>query len=391
MAGANFPGCHLTYDIGPDRLILWVPYVEPRQVLWLGDSPSPARCMRLYDVDEVRCMHQLTPFLLARRAAATPFYLLPASEREAPMVVVAAAAALPPLRLNQALLQPAMDRARVIKTDYELSMLRRAIQLSSEAHAHVASHLLGMSNERQIEAAFQAYCTARGSRTQSYPIIAASGPNASTLHYGANKEALAHRQLVVVDAGCEWDCYASDITRTLPLKGSWGPESGAIHALVEKMQKQAIAAVRPGVIFRDIHLDACSVALDGLLALGILRGPRDQLAAAGTVTAFFPHGLGHHVGLEVHDVAATLPLLLSASLGLDEGKRRLLTPADLVAMTRAVEADEYDARQKLRPNMVITVEPGMYVLATLPRSPPEPSSCSFTDASLPLSEKQTQQ
>ena len=149
-------------------------------------------------------------------------------------------------------------------------------------------------------------------------MIAGSGPNASTLHYGANNQALAGRELVVVDAGAEWSCYASDITRTLPLNhfsggngngsGGWGRLSGragAVYDLVLRMQAECVARVRPGVAFRDLQLRAARVAVEGLLELGIFRrdagfGP-DDIYAAGTAAAFFPHGLGHHVGLDVHE------------------------------------------------------------------------------------------
>ncbi len=154
-------------------------------------------------------------------------------------------------------------------------------------------------------------------------MIAGSGANASTLHYGANDEPLAGRELVVLDAGAEWACYASDVTRTLPLPpkaaapggGGTGPrpspEARAVYDLVLRMQRECVARVRPGVAFRDLQLHAARVAVEGLLELGIFRPPpgspggrgsvADEIFAAGTVAAFFPHGLGHHVGLDVHE------------------------------------------------------------------------------------------
>ncbi|PHH61129.1 hypothetical protein CDD81_746 [Ophiocordyceps australis] len=364
IAGANFADCHVTYEIGAQRLILWIPYVEPRQVLWYGSRPGPARCLQMTDVDEVRYASQLPGFMARYRAApkSKTVYLLHA-EQQPP-----GPSAQPSVDTTK--LQPAMDRARVVKTDYEVAMLRRANAISSMAHRRVAEMLLRLPSERHIEATFQAACTQRGTRDQAYPIIAASGTNAATLHYGANADSLRGRQLVVLDAGCELNCYASDVTRTLPISGSFSPTARAIHALVQRMQDSCIQRVCAGVLFYDLHVHASAVALDGLLELGILRGARAEIERAGTVAAFFPHGLGHHVGLEVHDVPGQKPLIASHGLRLEDGKRAVVTPAALVAMQReawresaADEASEASAerqRQKLRPNMVVTIEPGIY-------------------------------
>ncbi|PNY23059.1 Xaa-Pro aminopeptidase, partial [Tolypocladium capitatum] len=355
LAGANFPDCHVTYEIAADRLVLWIPYVEPRQLLWFGSKPSAARCAQLYDVDEVRYVSQLPRFLRGCPSTTT-LYVLHADQ--APGLDGLGGG----MEINHALLRPAMDRARVVKTDYEVAMIRRANAVSSAAHRAVAERLLRISGERDVEAVFQAACTSRGARAQSYPIIAGAGANASTLHYSANDQPLAGKQVVVLDAGCEWDCYASDITRTLPIAGAFSPRAAAVHAIVQRMQEECIAGVRPGAVFYELHLHAAAVALDGLLRLGILKGDADEVARAGTVAAFFPHGLGHHVGLEVHDVAGGLPLIAASarSLRLEDGKREMISPQALVAMgSRSVSARDRE-RRRLRPNMIVTVEPGIY-------------------------------
>ncbi|GAO18222.1 hypothetical protein UVI_02022880 [Ustilaginoidea virens] len=330
LSGANFEDCVVTYEIAPDKLTLWIPYVEPRQILWFGSKPSACECLRRYDVDQVRYTTQLSKFLKAYAA----------SPKSSPTVYILHPDQAPDLgnggdmtkshmlHLDHALLKPAMDRSRLIKTDHEVALIRRANDISSAAHRRVAENMLRLSNERQIEAIIQAVCIANGARSQAYPIIAGSGRNASTLHYTANNAPLEGKQSVVIDAGCEWECYASDITRTLPLSGSFTPRAGAIHAIVQRMQDECIREVRPGKLWREIHLLAASIGLDGLLNLGILKGHRDEIARAGTVAAFFPHGLGHHVGLDVHDVSSTLPLAVAqAGLQLDYGKRTMVTPA----------------------------------------------------------------
>lgn len=346
LSGANFPDCHVTYEIAADRLTLWIPHVEPRQVLWFGSRPSAARCKRLYDVDEVYYASQLPKFVRRRRAShpLTTTYVLHADQ--APDAGPHAES-----HVDHVLLRPAMDRARIVKTDYEVAMVRRASDISSAAHRRVAELLLRLTNEHDIEAVFQAVCTAHGTRSQAYPIIAAAGTNASTLHYDANDQPLSGRDVVVLDAGCEWDCYTSDITRTLPLSGSFPPKAAAVHAIVQRMQQECIARVRPGAVLYELQLHGSAVALEGLRRLGILKGDAGEIARAGTVAAFFPHGLGHHVGLEVHDV-----------YGRSEGKRDMVTPAALAAMADEVRCFSVSKRQRqgLKPNMIITIEPGIY-------------------------------
>ncbi|KAG5942813.1 hypothetical protein E4U53_007157 [Claviceps sorghi] len=380
LAGADFEDCFVTYEIGHDKLTLWIPYVEPRQILWFGTKPSAAECQRRFDVDEVRYTTQLGKFLrnyAANPASPTTYILHP---DQAPDLGSRGGSKL---RLDDALLRPAMDRARVIKTGYEVAMIRRANDISSAAHRRVAESITRLTNEREVEAIIHAVCIANGARSQAYPVIAGAGSNGATLHYGSNDAPLENKQCLVLDAGCEWNCYASDITRTLPISGSWSPKAAAIHAIVQRMQDECIRQVRPGTVWRDLHLLAAEIGMDGLLALGILKGPRDEVARAGTMAAFFPHGLGHHVGLDVHDVSGTLALVATeaatadASRGvqLDHGKRPMVTPAMLAHMRRerstrgqkhtagaqaGVAAAGDGKRQHLLPNMIVTVEPGIY-------------------------------
>ena len=268
-----------------------------------------------------------------------------------------------------------MDAARVIKTPYEIAAIRRANAVSSAAHRGVLRRLRHMTNERELEAFFRGYCIAAGARHQAYPVIAGSGPNAATLHYDSNDSPLAGRQFVVLDAGCEWLLYASDITRTLPIGGKLTPEAKSVYSIVERMQEACIAAVRPGVAYYRLHLAAAAIAAEGLLALGVLRNATArEILARGTVSAFFPHGLGHHVGLDVHDVSGRESLMLGgAGAAADAvgggrrrrrgaaGKREWVTAEMMGWLCRDEQTVSlpYKGRQTLVENMVVTVEPGM--------------------------------
>ncbi|KAG7126253.1 Xaa-Pro aminopeptidase PEPP like protein [Verticillium longisporum] len=341
LAGVNVPDCAVTYNLADDRLTVWIPYVEPRKVLYNGRVPSIKDVLAASDVDEVRHMQDLPAFLhaYAHQHDKATVYLLDTSQSHPALVDNAR------VHIDSAALRTAMDEARVTKTAHEIALIRKANAVSSAAHRAVMRHIRRFASERQVAALFTAECTVRGAPTQAYAPIAGSGPNAATLHYGANDEPLAGRHVLVLDAGCEVNCYASDVTRTLPLgpTGHFTPEARQIYDLVERMQEACVAAA-PGLLYYSLHLKASAIALRGLLRLGILKGDEKAIWAAGTVAAFFPHGLGHHIGLETHDVTGRDRLLLAAGEREPRAKREGVSAETLV----------------LRPGMVVTVEPGIY-------------------------------
>ncbi|KIH93089.1 peptidase [Sporothrix brasiliensis 5110] len=332
IAGADFENCAATYDLATDNLILWVPYIDPRQVMWYGTSPGPKECLAKTDLDEVRYTTDLDAFLRQRldlgaadvvrigasfgssfcrdqnrrgtSSSTTTLYVLHADQIPD---VLKDEPAPSSLVVDSSSLLPAMDSARVVKTAYEIDLIRKANDVSSSAHAAVLRQLKNMTNESDIEAVFVNHCVAvHGAKHQAYPVIAGSGTNASVLHYFCNDEPLAGRQLVCLDAGAEWDLYASDVTRTFPISGSFTPKAAAIYAAVQRMQDEVFARFKPGAPFAYLHLHAAYVAAQELLRLGILKnGSATEILAKGTISAFFTHGLGHHVGLEVHDVLSS--------------------------------------------------------------------------------------
>ncbi|KAK3295915.1 putative Xaa-Pro aminopeptidase [Chaetomium fimeti] len=376
MAGADFQGCAVTYDIRKDHLVLWVPRIDPKTVLWFGGVPTPEECKAASDVDDVRYIETLSETLCPALEPGETIYVLHRDQipkLDHLMVVV---------RVDTTHLRLAMDAARVIKTDHEIALIRRANAISSAAHKAVLHSIKRFTNEREVDSLFTGYCTAHGAPIQAYPVIAASGANASTLHYADNNQPFKNRQLLILDAGAEYHCYASDVTRTIPLR-TFSRNAGAIYRLVERMQAECIAQIRPGVRYRALHAHACAVAVAGLLRLGVLRGGSEgEILGRGTVAAFFPHGLGHHVGLEVHDVSGRERLLLGGAAaaggaGARGGrvggrmgmrmKREGMTPGVVAALWAdenrpegAMAASLGGPGQKLAEGMVVTVEPGIY-------------------------------
>jgi Xaa-Pro dipeptidase len=258
-------------------------------------------------------------------------------------------------------LMPAMDACRVIKDDFEIGYIREANRISAVAHTEVLKNITKVSNEAAVEGIFTGTCLALGAKKQAYPPIVGSGPNAATLHYINNNEALEGRQVLLLDAGCEVNCYACDVTRTFPIDIDWpSSEAKEIYDLVTRMQFLCISQMKPGVHFRNVHVLAHYVATHGLLQLGIFQnGSIEEIINAGTTLAFFPHGLGHHVGLEVHDVedAADPMAILS-----DKEKMEIALFKDSYGHLidpRTCRAPATMESSGLREGMIVTVEPGM--------------------------------
>lgn len=199
------------------------------------------------------------------------------------------------------ILKEAIQYSRAVKSEYEIALIQKASDISSAAHKAVMQKVRHAANETELEAVLLHECVKRGAKNQAYGTIVASGRAASTLHYVPNDQPLEGKLNVLLDAGCEVDCYASDITRTFPINGKFTPESRAIYDIVLEMQLESIASLKEGVSWDAVHANAHRIAIDGLLELGILKGDREEIFQSRTSVAFFPHGLGHYMGMDTHD------------------------------------------------------------------------------------------
>lgn len=202
---------------------------------------------------------------------------------------------------NLSILKEAVEYSRVIKSPYEIALMQKASHISSEGHKLVMQKVRHAANEAELHAVFTSHCTSKRARNMAYDVIAASGRAAATLHYVRNDQSLAGKLNLLMDAGCELDCYASDITRTFPIGGKFTQESRAIYDIVLRMQLESIAMLKEGTRWDDVHEHAHRVAIDGLLALGILKGDKEEIFRSRTSVAFMPHGLGHYLGMDTHD------------------------------------------------------------------------------------------
>lgn len=256
-------------------------------MLWSGLPLSAAEAQEQFDVDAV-----LTTADSPLIAATTTVFSMPDQVSRT----------LPGVSIATGILKEAVDEARAIKDAYEVALIKAANKITEHAHHASMAAIKTATNEREIEAVFTQTCIAEGAPTQAYTGIFGAGRAGSTLHYIKNNQPLAGKLNMLLDAGSEQDNYASDVTRTFPINGKFSKESREIYDIVLKMQKDTLAVCKEGKSWDEVHVLAHRVAVEGLLAIGILKnGSVDEILESRTSCAFLPHGLGHYLGMDTHD------------------------------------------------------------------------------------------
>lgn len=225
-------------------------------------------------------------------------------------------------------LRPLSGEQRLIKNEAELAIMRRAGQISSQAHHRAMQFCHAGAFEYQLEAEILHEFAMQGARYPAYNSIVGSGENGCILHYTENSSPLKDGDLVLIDAGCELAGYAADISRTFPVSGRFTPDQAALYQLVLDAQLACIDAVKPGTTFAELNAIAEQILTQGLLQLGILQGDLTELITSKACKQYFMHGIGHWLGLDVHDVGAY-----------------------------KVAGED----RPFAPGMVLTIEPGLYI------------------------------
>ena len=219
---------------------------------------------------------------------------------------------------------------RLIKSESELVQMRQAAAIATEAHNRAMQFTEPGRFEYEVQAEIEHIFRLRGAMGPAYPSIVASGVNACVLHYIENTRQMQDGDLLLIDAGCAYGYYNSDITRTFPVSGKFTPEQKILYEIVLEAQKQAIAQVQPGNTFKSVHDTAVRVITEGLVELGILQGEVDKIIEEEKYKPYYMHRTSHWLGLDVHDVG--------------------------------VYQHGEDKPQILQPGQVLTVEPGLYIV-----------------------------
>ncbi|HVY54115.1 MAG TPA: Xaa-Pro aminopeptidase [Gammaproteobacteria bacterium] len=233
-------------------------------------------------------------------------------------------------------LSDTIHEMRLIKSPAEIKLMQKAADIAAQAHIRAMKACKPGVNEYSLEAEITYEFQRSGARYPAYTSIIGSGANTCILHYNANNQIIKNGSLVLIDAGDEYQYYASDITRTFPANGTFSPEQRAIYQIVLNAQKAAINHIKPGVTFDSVHAVAVKVLTQGLIKLGLLRGSLKKLIQNRAYVPFYMHSTSHWLGLDVHDAG------------------------------RYTENNQW---RKLKPGMVLTVEPGIYISAAMKKVP----------------------
>lgn len=227
---------------------------------------------------------------------------------------------------------------RLVKDQTDLVNLRKACQISADAHVVAMKKTKPGMTERQVQAVMVEEFYRQGSAREGYNFIVASGNSATTLHYNFNDQVCEDGELLLIDAGAEYNYYTGDITRCYPVNGKFSAAQKSIYQGVLKIQKEIINFVKPGLFFKDLHEMATNLLVDLMFELNLVKGRKEDVIKSGEHKKYYPHGVGHWLGMDVHD----------AGLYFIKGKPR-----------------------PIEPGMVFTVEPGLYIPGTDKTAPPE--------------------
>ncbi len=336
LTGVNEPGYHAILDIKSGETHLFAPKRDAQFAVWHGRIKPMEEIQELYEPDH---LHYDTQLLSVFNDLDTSvIYCL--NEEQAEFLEDLDRS----LTLEVETLADAITYCRCIKTDYELDLMRKAAEINNLAHLEVMKNVKPGMYEYETKAIFDYHQQKHGLLQPAYTGIHAGGANSAILHYVENNQKINDGDLYLIDAGFEYKGYSSDYTRTYPINGTFSDDQAAVYQVVLDALNQSIESTEPGVKMEELHLGACRTILQGLKEIGIVKGDVEEMMQADIFALFFPHGLGHFLGLDTHDVG-----------GYPKGVERIERPG--IKYLRV--------RRELIPGMVITVEPGIYFIPAL--------------------------
>jgi Xaa-Pro aminopeptidase len=322
-------------EYSTDLCVLFCLDKDPTLEVWHGRRFGPKQAKQQYAVNTAFALDQLDERLLDLIDGHQHVYFAQGHSHEADELVFSSLQALrdAPKQSKQA---PAslidvriiLDEMRLIKSASEIDIMRQAAAIATQAHIRAMQFAEAGKNEYHLEAEIHHEFAMQGAKHPAYGTIVGAGDNACILHYTENNQGLKYGDLVLIDAGCEWQGYASDITRTFPISGQFSTEQKQLYQLVLDAQQAAFAVIKPNSTIKQASDVAIAVITQGLIDLNILKGELADNIKTQTYREFYMHGLSHWLGLDVHDVG-----------------------------NYKIDGQE----RPLEPGMVLTVEPGIYI------------------------------
>lgn len=347
LFGVREPGYMGALDVLTGKTTLFMPRLPEEYILWMGEIRPPQDVQEHYGVDEVVYIDQIASWF--NNASPECVFIQHGSNSDSGSKV--RSADFPGLRntfpVDESVLHDLIYECRVHKNSEELRLLRHVNRISADAHIEMMRQVCPNLMEYQLESIFAYSCYYNGGcRLMSYTPIVGSGPNSAILHYGhagaPNNRRIEDGDMVLCDMGAELYCYASDITNCFPASGSFTADQKLVFQTVAAMQSAVLDSMGPGVDWAKMQELSYRVMCEQLIAAGLLKGSVDAMMDANVGGVLMPHGLGHLLGIDTHDVGGYPP---GTSRDTRDGYRSLRT------------------RRQLEPGMVITVEPGIYFIA----------------------------
>lgn len=349
--GLDMPGLAAVIDLDTHRQCVFGNELTVEQIIWQGPQPSLAQQCERVGVFSTARFAQLQGTVQKARSQGRKIHFLP-QYRCDNILLVRQLLGVEPDAIADQVSEPlirAVVAQRSLKTEPEIEQIEAAINISYEMQTTAMKMSRPKMREQEVAAAMEGIALARGCRLAFPSIFSIHG---ETLHNHGYGNVMRAGDIVVNDCGAESDLhYASDVTRSFPVSGKFSARQRHIYQIVLAAQEKAIAAIRPGVEFRDIHRLACTVLACGLKELGLIRGDVEQAVDAGAHTLFFQCGLGHMLGLDVHDMEA---------LGED-----YVGYTDTIRRKAKFGWRSLRLAKALEPGFVVTVEPGLYFIPAL--------------------------
>lgn len=336
LTGVDEADYHLILDLRTETYHLFAPKRDEHYGVWHGRIKSKDDIQTLYEPDELHYDNELLTVL--KNLNPNKIYCL--NEEQAEYLEDLDRS----FNVDSESLNDAITFCRTIKTEDELDLMREAARVNNIAHRKVMEAVKPGMYEYELKALFDYHQVKRGLLFPAYSGIHAAGSNSAILHYTECGSRLNNGELYLIDAGYECEGYASDITRTYPANGRFTDEQAAVYQTVLNALNHSIEMVEPGIKMEDLHLAAAEIIVEGLKRMGLVKGSVAELMENDIFALFFPHGLGHFLGLDTHDVG-----------GYPKGVDRIDRPG--IRFLRA--------RRELQAGMVITIEPGIYFIPAL--------------------------
>lgn len=374
----GFPEPEAVLVLIPNRIegqvVLFCRDKDPALEVWTGIRSGQAGALADYHVDQafsIKQLDEVMPTLLDGRE--TVYSLMatqqPLQQQISHWVSIVRSRvrqdAKPPVALKA--LEPILHEMRLRKSKVELEVMQYAMDVSAKAHVRAMQECKAGLFEYSLDAALEYEFRKGGARLVAYNSIIASGANACILHYQENNAPLMAGDLVMIDAGCEIDCYASDISRTFPVSGQFSQAQKALYEIVLAANLAAIEMVKPGSLYQKPHEAAVKVITEGLVSLGILQGDVEELIENKAYTEFYMHSTGHWLGLDVHDVGAYR--LNKQSRPLEVGMVLTIEPGIYIAADNEKVAEQWRGIGiRIEDNVVVTADGHRVMTSKVPKT-----------------------